>query len=338
MLKKRKSSAILLHRSRENLAVQSWVECMSSVSIVIVSWNVAEILTDCLTTILASPTGPACEIIVIDSASTDETVSVVRQRFPQVKLTALTENVGFVRGNNCALAQAAGEYVLLLNPDTRVLGDAIGEMARYLDQHPQVGIVGPQTLNEDGSHQSTRRRFPTLLTGMFESTWLQAYAPRAVLHHYYALDIPDDVPAADVDWVQGSALMLRRSVYDQIGGLDEGFSMYSEELDWCKRARAAGWRVVYLGQARIVHLGGKSSQQAEARTQIAFQTSKLRYFRKHHGWAAARVIQGVLALNYLAQIGLESAKGLLGHKRELRWQRVRMYWQVLRSGLRIASN
>src|SRR5262249_43042542 len=139
----------------------------------------------------------------------------------------------------------------------------------------------------DGSAQSTRRRFPTFITALFESTWLQPLAPRQVLDHYYARDITDG-DTAEVDWVQGSALMMRRKVYGQIGGLDEQYVMFSEEMDWCKRARNAGWRVVYLGSAKIIHHGGKSTEQVSAMAHIYFQTSKIRYFHKFHGpWAAA---------------------------------------------------
>jgi GT2 family glycosyltransferase len=155
-----------------------------------------------------------------------------------------------------------------------------------------------------------------------------------MLNHYYAADVADDV-GSDVDWVQGSALLARREVYTQIGGLDEGYVMYSEEMDWCKRAKAAGWRVVYFGQAEIVHHGGKSSEQVTARKHIHFQESKLRYFRKFHGWLPAQVLRLFLLTNYLWQIGLESLKSMLGHKRSMRQERIQAYWQVVRSGLKV---
>ena len=130
--------------------------------------------------------------------------------------------------------------------------------------------------------------------------------------------------------------MARRTVYDQIGGLDEGFVMYSEELDWCKRAKDTGWRVVYVGTAEIVHHGGKSTEQVKARSHIHFQQSKLRYFRKHHGAAAAFALRIFLLLSYALQIVQESGKLLLGSKRAMRRERVRAYWQVVRSGLKVS--
>ncbi|MFN8375236.1 MAG: hypothetical protein U0694_20465 [Anaerolineae bacterium] len=139
-----------------------------------------------------------------------------------------------------------------------------------------------------------------------------------------------------MDWVQGSALLARREVYQQIGGLDEGYVMFSEELDWCKRAKDAGWRVVYFGSAQIIHHGGKSTEQAGARKHIYFQQSKLRYYRKFHGVGAATVLRLFLLASYAIQIGIEGTKSLLGYKRALRNERIRAYWQVLRSGLKVS--
>lgn len=307
---------------------------MVDLSIIIVSWNVADYLQACLDSILRHQPALQIEVIVVDSASSDQTVQRVREHYPQVTLVEQTENLGFVRCNNIGLQMARGRYVLLLNPDTEVLDDALARMVQYLDAHPQVGIVGPHTLNTDGTTQPTRRRFPTLMTGFFESTWLQKYAPKGLLERYYVADQPDDA-VIEVDWVQGSALMARRAVYEQIGGLDESYIMFSEELDWCRRAKDAGWGVVYMGTAHIVHHGGKSTSQVHARRDIYFHTSKVRYFRRFHGAAAAHLLRIFLLLSYVWQIMLEAGKALLGHKAPMRRERIRQYWQVLRSGLKV---
>jgi N-acetylglucosaminyl-diphospho-decaprenol L-rhamnosyltransferase len=302
------------------------------VSIIIVSWNVTDLLAACLDSI--KPDGLNVEIIVVDSASSDNAVEMVQSRYPHVKLLAQSENVGFTRGNNIGLKVAQGRYLLLLNPDTEVIGDALSKMVGYMDSHPQVGIVGPHTLNTDGSTQSTKRRFPTFALGFFESTWLQSYAPKSMLDKFYTFDVADTA-VAEVDWVQGSCLMARREVYTQIGGLDEDYVMFSEELDWCKRAKDAGWQVVYLGDAQIIHHGGKSTEQATARKHIHFQTSKLRYYRKYHGVGAAFALRVFLLMSYGSQILFEGAKSIIGYKRALRNERIRAYWQVLRSGLKV---
>ncbi len=315
---------------------------MIDLTVIIVNWNVRDLLDRCLASLLASEfawtgekvgSGPRAEIIVVDSASEDGSVEMVRDKFPMVTLLAQSENVGFTRGNNIGLARAAGQFLLLLNPDTEVHAGALPALLDLLRSQPCVGIVGPHTLNSDGSHQSTRRRFPTTLTGLFESTWLASSAPKAIEARYRMRDTPDDAVVA-ADWVQGSALLLRREVHTALGGLDEGFTMYYEELDYCRRAKAAGWEVYYHGGAFITHHGGKSSEQTAARTTIQFQSSKLRYFRKHHGFGTYLLLRGCLLLQFAWQLALEAAKGALGHKRQLRSQRVRNYWRVLRSGLK----
>ncbi len=303
-------------------------------SIIIVSWNVVDLLAACLNSILAD-SRLQTEIIVVDSASTDGTATMLKEQFPQVKVFQQVENLGFTHCNNIGLQSAKGRRLMLLNPDTEVLGDGLARMVEHLDQNPDVGIVGPHTLNTDGTTQSTRRRFPNLLTGLFESTWLQSFAPKSLLDRYYLNNGVSDEAILDVDWMQGSALMARREVYAQIGGLDEGYVMYSEEVDWCRRAKNAGWRIVYLGTAQIIHHGGKSSEQVVARRHIHFQQSKLRYFRKYHGWLAAQLLRAFLLVSYLWQLMLEAAKALLGHKRAMRLERVSAYWQVLRSGLKV---
>jgi len=311
------------------------VGVLTDLSIIIVSWNVVDLLKACLESIYASSLSQyTLETIVVDSASSDNSVQIVRDQFPQVTLLAQTENLGFSRCNNIGLQVANGRYLFLLNPDTEIVSDALAKMLAYMDANPSVGIIGPHTLNSDGTTQSTRRRFPTLAVGFVESTWLQDYAPKKLLDHYYATDIADDA-TADVDWVQGSALLARREVYAQIGGLDDGYVMYSEEMDWCKRAKAADRRVVYFGEAEIVHHGGKSSEQATARRHIHFQESKLRYFRKFHGWLPAQALRLFLLTSYLWQIGLESLKSAMGHKRSMRQERIQAYWQVIRSGLKV---
>ncbi len=305
---------------------------MVDLSVVIVNWNVCDLLRRCLHSILVN-LPHEIEIIVVDNASTDGSIEMVRTEFPDVRVIANTENRGFPSGNNQGITEAQGRYILLLNPDTEMLGDALATMVNYADEHPDVGVVGPQLLNTDGSVQPSRRRLPTLATAFFESTWLQPYAPRRLLDHYYAHDRPDDA-IQDVDWVKGAALMARREAIEQVGLMDERFFMYSEELDWCRRFRDAGWRIVYLPTAQVIHHEGKSSEQVIAARHIHFQTSKVRYFRKYHGRLAAETLRLFLLGNYVWQLGLEGAKWLVGHSRSLRSQRVAAYWQVIRSGLR----
>lgn len=304
-------------------------------SIIIVSWNVRELLANCLRSVFGQA-GLALQVIVVDSASSDGSPERVAEQFPQVELVVCQENVGFPRGNNLGMERANGRFILLLNPDTVVHGDALAKMVSYLEESPTVGVVGPQLLNDDGSVQSSRRRFPTLWTALFESTWLQPYAPKAVLDHYYARDV-EDRETAVVQWLMGACLMIRQDVVAQVGGLDEAYFMYSEELDYCRRIHQAGWQVVYYPEAQVTHLSGKSSEQAVTQRHINFNRAKLRYFRKYHGRLAAGLLRLFLLVSYGWQLTLEAIKGAVGHKRPLRWQRVKAYWMVLRSGLRPAG-
>jgi N-acetylglucosaminyl-diphospho-decaprenol L-rhamnosyltransferase len=229
---------------------------------------------------------------------------------------------------------AQGRCLLLLNPDTEVVAGALATMVQYLEAHPAVGALGPRLLFPDGRQQPSRRRFPTLATALVESTVIQEWwADNRILRRYYMADTPDDA-VQPVDWVVGACLLVRREVYEQVGGLDEGFFMYSEELDWCKRIVDAGWEVVYLPTATVIHHEGKSSEQVVPARHIRFQTSKVRYFRKHHGWLQAEMLRGFLLATYLYQLAREGLKWLVGHKRPLRAERMRAYGQVLRSGLR----
>jgi N-acetylglucosaminyl-diphospho-decaprenol L-rhamnosyltransferase len=304
---------------------------LPDVSIIILTWNVRDLLRACLQSL--SPAGPSTEIIVVDAGSADGSAAMVRAEFPQAQLIASAENLGYSRGNNLGLAQAQGRYLFVLNPDTVVEPGSLAAMCGYMDAHPRVGVLGPRLVMADGSVQPTRRRFPTLATGFFESTWLQPLAPSGLLRRYFAEDLPAD-EAHPVDWLVGAALFVRREAYAQVGGLDEGFFMYSEELDWQRRLRAAGWLCVYFPAARVVHYEARSSTQVPAATHIRFNTSKVRYYRKYHGALAAQALRWFLLANFAVQLALEAAKGLLGHKRDLRRARVAAYRAVLRSGLK----
>ena len=328
-------------------------------SIVIVNWNVRELLRRCLASIAGSdglfvqgaqpPAESAggaerrwlAEVIVVDNASSDDSVAMLAEAFPWVQVIANRENLGFTKANNQGLAASGGRYVLFLNPDTEATPQAFGQMLAYAEDHPDVGVLGPQLRYGDGSVQSSRRRFPTLATFFLESTVLQKRWPRnRILDRYFVLDKPDDA-ISQVDWVVGACMLVRRVVLDAIGGFDEGFFMYSEELDLCHRAVDAGWRVVYFPQAVVTHYEGKSSEQVVAARHIRFHTSRVRYVRKYHGTAAAEAVRAFLLLTFAFQWAEEGVKWLAGWvvpsqraKRAMRRERMTAYRQVLRSRLR----
>lgn len=304
------------------------------VSFLIVSWNVRDLLRCALASVLADTAGLQCEIILVDNASRDGTVEMVRAEFPDVRLIQNGVNRGFTGGNNQAFDEASGRYFFLLNPDAELIPGSTRALIDYMGVHPGVGIAGPQLLNPDRTIQSSRRRFPDLTTALLESTVLQQRFPHnRWLGRYYMLDTPDDA-AQDVDWVVGAAMFVRREMYEKVGAFDQGFFMYSEELDWCYRAKRAGWRVVYFPRAQVVHQEGKSSEQVLAERDIYFHSSKIRFFHKYHGSLQATLLRTFLLGTFSYQLIEESAKWLVGHKRPLRERRVKAYWQVLKSGLK----
>jgi GT2 family glycosyltransferase len=200
--------------------------------------------------------------------------------------------------------------------------------------HPGVAVAGPKLRYPDGSVQPSRRRFPTVATLFLESTQLQRFWPdNAVLRRYYVADRADDL-AQEVDWLAGACLCVRRSAIDQVGLFDERFFMYSEELDWCRRFRAAGWRVAYIPQAEVTHLEGASTRLDLAARDRQFQSAKLQYAAKWHGRGVARALRAYLVLEYLARGIEETVKLASGSRVDERRARLRVIGSGLRHALR----
>jgi N-acetylglucosaminyl-diphospho-decaprenol L-rhamnosyltransferase len=306
--------------------------------IIIVSWNVAALLEACLHAIYKEGAGDyAFEVVVVDNASNDNSVVMIRAQYPQVQLIPSNENLGFTRANNLALADCNARYALLLNPDTQVSKDAIPNMLDYLEAHVEVGVVGPRLVYADGRPQPSRRRFPTLGMALAESTPWEWHFPRNRLALAYRLaDRPDDV-IQEVDWITGACMLVRREVWEQVGTFDVQFFMYSEELDWCRRITKAGWHIVYLPTATVIHHEGASSGQVAAARIIRFNTSKVRYFFKHHGWLQAVALRRLILAMYVYECIIETFKWLVGHKRSMRLERLHAYKQVIHSGLRLQT-
>lgn len=301
-------------------------------SIVIVNWNVCALLRRCLHSIsMGTASGPTCQVIVVDCASVDDSVAMVQREFPSAQLIVSSENLGYARGANLGATRASGRYLMIMNPDTEVMYNALAVLVQHMDAHPRVGAAGPQLRYADGRLQPSRRRFPTLATAFWESTLLQQWFPdNSFARHYYMADRTAD-SAQPVDWLVGAALIIRRAAWEEVGPLDEEYFMYFEELDWCRRCHAAGWEVHYVPQAVIIHHEAKSSDQVPVARTIYFQRSKVRYFRKYHGTAWANLIRLFLLWTFVIQLLEETFKWLIGHKRPLRRERMSAYWQVLRS-------
>lgn len=302
---------------------------MIDCSVIVVSWNVAPLLERCLAS-LAAQSGPTTEVIVVDNASADGSPALVRERFPTALLIETGANLGYAGGVNAGLAAARGRWALVLNPDTELAPDALATLLAWGDAHPEVAVIGPRLVFGDGSPQSSRRRWPTPATFFWESTLLERWRPANAAARRYRMD---DAPAAgpqQVDWLVGAALLVRMDAIAAVGGMDTRYWMYSEELEWQRRLSACG-QIWYLPTATITHHEGRSSSQVPARKHIAFQASKLRYANQHHGPLLATALHLFLAASYALEWATEAAKWLLGHRRELRRERLAVYSAVLRS-------
>ncbi len=267
-------------------------------SIIVVSWNTAGLLETCLYSVRRNATGLGCEVIVVDNGSSDGSAGMVMQRFPDVILIANPTNVGYARANNQGLARASGRYVLLLNSDTEVTGEALGTLLAYMEAHPRVGAVGPRLVRKDGTVQQSCDLFPRRPWEMVRERVVDRLWPRNTVTRRGRMARWDLTQPLPVDWLVGAALLVRRGVIAGIGGLDERFWMYAEDLDWCYRMRRAGWEVHYLPQATIYHWQRASSERTpELARRLARQReeSLVLFYRKHYGAAAALGLRAVHA-------------------------------------------
>jgi GT2 family glycosyltransferase len=244
------------------------------------------------------------ETIVVDNASKDDSVAMVHQSFPKVRLIENRENVGFVRANNQAIALCQGRYVLLLNSDTQVLRDSLSKSLQFMDKHPRAGIAGVQLLNSDGTFQASYTLFPTLWREFLILSGLGRWYIQPRFPSYGPLT--ENGPQKINGYIEGAYLMARREAMDQIGGLDERIFMYSEDVDWCYRFRQAGWQLWYLPHASIIHYGGQSSKKRPASTEAELYRSRVYFFRKHYGQLKAFSLKTLIYIFIIPKI--------IGHK------------------------
>ncbi len=307
------------------------------ISILIVSWNVASHLRDCLLSVQAEEKlkpGLSIEVTIVDNASADGTVQMLAREFSSVTTISNDKNLGFAAGCNQGIASSSADYIFLLNPDTLLLPGSLHHMLEYMQVHPEVAAVGPKLLNSDNTVQPSRRRFPTLATALIESTIFQSWFPDLpLLRRFYIKDMPDTV-VQEVDWLVGACVLLRREALQMVGMLDERFFMYFEELDWFYRAKAFGWKAMNLPEAQVMHHYGQSSAQDLGRRYSNFNSSKCKFYAKHWGATTGRLLRFYLIATYCLQLLEEAVKLALGHKRQLRIERLRLLLGVLRTGLR----
>lgn len=277
---------------------------MPSLALVILNYNRADLLADCLNSIYASPTRCALTVWVVDNASSDDSAAMVRRRFPQARLIVSPRNGGFAYGNNLALRQILHlvehspepqaqpsvahlplplpDYVLLLNNDTIVPPDALDGLVDYLETHPAVGVVGPRLLLPDGSLDlACRRSFPTPEVAFYRMLGLSQLFPRSRRFGRYNLTYLDPDEETAVDSVVGACMLLRSSVIREVGLLDEQFFMYGEDLDWAYRIKQYGWQIVYYPAVTIWHYKRAASTRRAIPSIRAFYDAMRIFHRKH---------------------------------------------------------
>jgi len=306
---------------------------MTELTVSVVSHRTPGLLTRCLETLEIERETVDLEVMVVDNASGDESAELVQARFPRVTLIRNQQNVGFGAGHNQVFRQARGRYWCALNSDAVPSRGALKTLVEFMDANPSVAVTGPKLRYADGSVQSSRRRFPAAATLFLESTQFQRFWPdNAVLRRYYVRDRTDD-ELQDVEWLVGACLCVRAAAAQRVGLFDERFFMYSEELDWCRRFRADGWRVCYVPSAEVTHLEGGSSRLDLAARDRRFQASKLAYAAKWHGPLLAAALRGYLVLEYLARAVEEGLKLLFGSRVAERRARLRIIGSSLKNAL-----
>ena len=307
---------------------------MTELSISVVSYRTPVLLRQCLGALESDRAHMDMDVTVVDNASGDGSAEMVSTEFPWVRLIRNARNAGFGSAHNRALRAATGRCLMVLNSDAIPRPGALRTLVDFLDAHPAVAVAGPKLRYPDGTVQPSRRRFPTLATLFLESTQLQRLSPgNRVLRRYYVADGSDDEPQ-EVDWLVGACLCVRASAVLDVGLFDERFFMYSEELDWCRRFRAQGWRVAYVPSAEVLHLEGASSRLDLAARDRLFQAGKLQYAAKWHGPSAARALRTYLVIEYLVRAGEEGVKMALGSRVGERRARLRVIGSGLRHALR----
>jgi GT2 family glycosyltransferase len=272
-------------------------------SIIIVNWNGADVLKEALRTVYLETHGFDFEVILVDNLSTDGSVGMVKQDFPQVRLVENVENLGFGRANNQGLALATGEYLMFLNPDVIILDQALNRLVVYLDEHPDVAMVGPRLLNADRTFQhACRRSFPNPFNSLLYVTGLSKLGWGSQGGYKRENDKPEI--SGSVEVLSGAAMLFRREVYQKIGGFDEQFFMYGEDIDFCKRVYDAGFKTTYVANAQIIHLGGTSSRKRRTQSLINFYQAMWLYYRKHFYRSNSRFFSALVYVGIYGRLGL----------------------------------
>lgn len=300
------------------------------VSIIIVNWNTSELLDRCLLSIDGTVNEIKYEVIVVDNASTDDSVAHIRDRFENVVIIENEENVGFAKANNQGIEVARGKYILLLNSDTFLHEGSVKTLVRYMESYPGTGVAGCRLYYEDGTLQRSCSSFPTLLTETWQLLWLDKLFPRNQVFGQYLMTYWDLDDFREVDCILGACMIIRREAIEEIGLLDEVFFMYSEEVDLCYRLKLANWKVRFVPEATATHIwGGSANQVHHTKTFLRLYRSRVLFFRKHYGIARTMLYKLILLLKSISRLML-SPFAIVLMKDENAVQKSHSYWELLK--------
>ncbi len=265
------------------------------VTVTIVNTNNRALLSRCLDTIAASLGKLSHEVIVVDNASTDGSIELLRSRYPNVRVIPNPVRDGYGRSHNRAIAESTGQYVLILNEDMEMLRDAIQKMVLKARAVNDLGVLGCRILNPDKSLQHSCFRAPRLLSELFEAVvpYTVAFKDSPLRSKMYEWQHDTE---REVDIVLGCCMLLPRRTLDMVGAFDPDFYIFSEEHDLCKRARDHGLKVLFTPDAEMIHFGGQTTKHMSLRMALIQLESRIRYFRKHHGRAQALLLRAILVL------------------------------------------
>jgi hypothetical protein len=296
------------------------------VSVILVTRNTCALTRAAVQSVLDSPGAPAREIFVVDSGSTDGTAAVLPREFPQIQFLRSEQNLGFARAVNLAAQKAAGDFLLLLNSDARLAPDALARAVTWMRGHPDVAVAGAQLLNPDDTRQNAIANFPTLATELLNKSLLRRLRPQK----YPGKELEFREPV-EVESVVGAFMLVRKSAWDALGGLDERYFFFFEETDFCLQARRKGYRTFHLPSVHVWHGQGQSARQVAAGARIEYWRSRYAYFAKNHSPAARRILTAGLAVRLLFDSLAAGLFVLATFGKNARWQN---RWQVCKALLR----
>lgn len=304
---------------------------VNKTTIVIVSWNCRDYLHRCLESLETAGATEIAEIVVVDNASSDGSQEMVKSQFPFVSLQALDRNVGFAAANNMAMRCAKTPYILLLNPDTEVVGQAIQELVSFMDRRPEVWAAGPLFLNSDKTPQRTGVRFPSLWNMIVETLFVDRLFPRSRLFGRHRELYADDTRPRAVDYVQGACLIVRSyMVLRNVGLLDDKYFMYFEETDWCYRMKKIGGQVWICPYATVVHHGGGAEGHFDRKRVVYYHQGLFRYARKHWNILKRLTVRALVFMRSLLRIFIWGGTVVVRPSmRKKAWSTLRGYLHVL---------